>query len=65
MTVKDRMALVNEKKIISIIKEYPEGITLPEIAYIMGVAFVSLTQDMKRLLEKGLIKKKNYKYFMS
>ena len=31
---------------------------MAEIAYIMGVAFISITQDVKKLLKYGLIKKK-------
>lgn len=52
-----------EKKILAVVKENTEGIILPEIAYIMGIAFLSIIQDVKRLLKKGLIKKKENKYF--
>lgn len=53
----------NEKKILAIIEDNPEGISLPEAAYIMGVAFVTITRDMKKLLKDGLIKKKENRYF--
>lgn len=62
---KERIALEKKKKILSIVREYPEGITMAEIAYIMGVAFISITQDVKKLLKDGLIKKKENKYFPS
>jgi len=52
-----------EKTILSIIRDNPEGITLPEIAYIMGVAFVTITKDLARLLKEGLIKKEENRYF--
>jgi len=48
-----------EKEILSIIRDNPEGISLPETAYIMDVAFVSIIQDAKKLLQEGVIKKKN------
>lgn len=53
-----------QEKILSIVKDNPEGITLPEIAYIMGVAFVTITQDVKKLLSNGYIKKRENKYFI-
>ena len=52
-----------EKEILSIIDENSKGIPLPEIAYIMGVGIVTIIQDAKRLTKKGLIKKKDNKYF--
>ncbi|MFQ6110347.1 MAG: hypothetical protein ACE5L7_12425 [Candidatus Aminicenantales bacterium] len=52
-----------EKEILAVVRKNPEGIALPEIAYIMGVAFVTIIQDVNKLLAKGLIKKKGYKYF--
>ena len=53
-----------EKKILSIIGDYPDGISLPETAYIMDVPFVSLIQDIKNLLKKSLLRKKNNIYFI-
>jgi len=53
-----------ERKILSIIKKNPEGITLPEIAYDMGVAFVTITKDVKKMLQDGLIKKVDNRYFL-
>jgi DNA-binding CsgD family transcriptional regulator len=52
-----------EKKVLSIIRENSEGITLPETAYLMDMSLIDLAKDMKRLLKKGEIKKKNNKYF--
>lgn len=52
-----------QEQILSIVKDNPEGVTLPEIAYIMGVAFVTITQDVKKLLSNSHIKKKVNKYF--
>ena len=51
-----------EKKILAIVKDNPEGITLPEIAYIMGVTFVTITRDIKKLLKTEHIKKNRNKY---
>lgn len=51
-----------EKEILAIIENNPEGITLAEIAYLMGEAFVTIIPEARRLSEKGLVKKKNYKY---
>jgi len=55
--------LTKPEKICAIIEENPEGISLPEIAYIMGVAFVSITRDVKNLLTDGKIKKEDGKYY--
>ena len=52
-----------EKEILAIIENNLEGITLPEIAYLMGEAFVTIIPEARRLTRRGLIKKKNYKYF--
>ena len=52
-----------EKEILAIIENNPEGITLPEIAYLMGEAFVAIIPEARRLTKRGVIKKKNYKYF--
>jgi len=51
-----------EKKILSIINDNPKGITLREIADIMGVAFVTITRDIKKLLAEDLTKKKENRY---
>lgn len=61
----ERTAIRNniEKKILAIIDDNPEGISLPEVAYILGVAFVTVTKDIKKLLKDGLIIKKDNKYF--
>jgi len=53
------------EKILVIIKDNPKGITLPEIAYLMGVAFITITKDVKNLLTDGLIRKKENKYFLA
>ena len=53
-----------EKEIIDVLKDYPQGITLPETAYIMHVPSLSLIQPMKNLLKKGFIKKKANKYLI-
>ena len=52
-----------EKEILSLIKENSEGIPLPEVAYVMGVGLVTIIEDAKRLTKKGLIEKKDNKYF--
>lgn len=54
--MKDKM-VEKRAKILAIIQDNPEGITLPEIGYIMGLAFVSITKDVNKLLADGLIKK--------
>lgn len=53
-----------KKRILSIIKDNPEGIALPEIAYIMGVEFFTIIKDIKKLLNNNYIKKKRNKYFL-
>lgn len=65
MAEKEPRLTKKEKDILAIIRENPEGIALPEIAYIMGVAFVTIIQDVKKLMKKGLIRQKEYKYFAS
>ena len=52
-----------DKKILAIIKENPEGITMPEVAYVMGVAFVSISRNVRKLLIDGRIIKKDNKYY--
>ena len=54
--------LTDKEKNLSIIKDNPEGITLPEIAYIMEVASISISREIKKLLKKDRIKKKRNKY---
>lgn len=53
-----------ENKILKLIKDNPKGISLPEIAYIMGVTFVSINKEMKEFLDTGKIKKEDNKYFL-
>jgi len=53
-----------EKEIISILKADPHGISLPEMAYILDVASLNLMRDVKKLLKKGLIKKRENRYFI-
>ncbi|MGB2762881.1 MAG: hypothetical protein WBC20_00575, partial [Candidatus Aminicenantaceae bacterium] len=52
-----------ERKILSIVNANPEGISLPEIANVMEVAYITITRDIKKLLTDGLIKKEDYLYF--
>ena len=52
-----------EEKILSIVNDNPEGISLPEIAYVMEVAYITITRDIKKLMTDGLIKKEDYLYF--
>lgn len=60
----DELLSDKEKRILSIVKDNPGGITLPEIAYVMGVAFVTITKDVKSLLVVAKrIKKEDNKYF--
>jgi DNA-binding MarR family transcriptional regulator len=53
-----------EKEILAIIKNNPEGIALPEIAYLMGEDFATIIPEARRLSEKRLIKKKNTNTFL-
>ncbi len=53
-----------EREILSVIKENPEGITLPETAYILDTASVKLSMHMKKLLTLGLIEKRENRYFL-
>lgn len=59
----DELLSDKEREIMSVIRDNPEGITLSEIGYIMGVAFVTIIKEVKRLSDAGLIKKKESKYF--
>lgn len=54
-----------QKEILDMIKENPEGIFLAEIAYKMDVAFISLTEDIRKLLEDNLVTQEKNKYFIS
>jgi hypothetical protein len=53
-----------EMKIISIIEDSPRGITLSEIAFLMDVASVSISKNIKRLMDEGHIRKEENKYFV-
>jgi len=55
---------MREREIISVIKENPEGIRLPEIAYILDTASVMLSKQIKKLMSLGVIKKKENRYFL-
>lgn len=52
-----------EREILAILKDKPDGIVLPEIAYLMGEDLLTIIPEARRLSRKGLIKKKDYKYF--
>ena len=53
-----------KNKILKLINDNPEGISIPEIAYIIGVTFVSINKEMKELLNTGKIKREDKKYFL-
>ncbi len=53
-----------ERKIVAAVRENPDGITLPEIAYIMGVPFITLARNVKSLAGKKVIRKKDSRYFL-
>ncbi len=52
-----------QKDILTVVKENPDGITLPEIAYAMGVPFVTLAKDAKKLIDLKQIRKRENRYF--
>ena len=51
------------KKIQQITKEHPEGITLQNMAEVVGVHFLRLTAQVKDLMEKNKIRKEGKLYF--
>lgn len=53
-----------QKEILSILKVNPEGVTLPEIGYVMGVYFVVLIKPMKQLMSDGLVEKRENYYYL-
>jgi predicted transcriptional regulator len=53
-----------EREILSVVRDNPEGITLPETAYILDTASVMISKHMKKLLSLGLIKKIKNRYFL-
>ena len=53
-----------EKAILSVVRDNPEGITLPETVYILGTASVMISKQMKKLMTLGLIKKEKNRYFL-
>ena len=52
-----------ERNILSVVNDNPEGISLPEIANVMEVAYITITRDIKKLMTDGLIKKEDFLYF--
>jgi len=52
-----------QKDIFTVVRENPDGITLPEIAYAMGVPFVTLARDAKKLLDLKVTKKRDNRYY--
>jgi len=53
-----------EREILSVVRDNPEGINLPETAYILDTASVMISKHMKKLLSLGLIKKIKNRYFL-
>jgi hypothetical protein len=52
-----------EAKLLAAVNEHPEGITLPEVAYSLGVVPIVLGRASRSLLDKGKIRKKEKFYF--
>lgn len=52
-----------EAKLLAAVNEHPEGITLPEVAYSLGVVPIVLGRASRNLLDKGKIRKKEKFYF--
>lgn len=50
-------------KMLEIIKDHPEGISLSDIADMLGVAYVVLGRDVKSLLDEGRIRREGKFYF--
>ncbi len=53
-----------EEAILSVVRDNPEGITLPETAYILDTASVMISKHKKKLMTLGLIKKEINRYFL-
>ena len=54
-----------EKEILSILEDYPEGATLTEIADEMGVHFASLIRPMGRLVDEDKVEKRDNRYLLA
>ena len=52
-----------EAKLLAAVNEHPDGITLTEVAYSLGVVPIVLGRASKNLLKKGKIRKKEKFYF--
>lgn len=52
-----------EAKLLAAVNEHPDGTTLTEVAYSLGVAPIVLGRASRNLLKKGLISKKEKLYF--
>jgi len=63
-TQKNSGSSEKEMKIISIIEDNQKGITLSEIAFLMDVAPVSISKNIKMLMDDGHIRKEENKYFV-
>jgi YesN/AraC family two-component response regulator len=52
-----------EEKLLAIINQHVEGITLPEVAKELGIVTIVLGKAAKALLEQGKVRKEEKTYF--
>jgi len=52
-----------EGKLLAVIREYPNGITLAEVSERLGVATVVLGRTARKLIEKGMVRREEKLYF--
>jgi hypothetical protein len=52
-----------KSKILAVVNDHPEGISLADVAERLGVAFVVLGRDSKALLDEGKLRREGKLYF--
>lgn len=62
VTVEEKIPSL-EEKLLAVIREYPDGITLTEVSNELGVATIVLGRPVKKLIEKEMIRKEEKLYF--
>lgn len=62
--MEEEKSIERQQEILSIIQDNPEeGVTSSELAFIMKIAYVTITEDIKELLDADEIKKEKNRYF--
>jgi len=54
-----------DDKVLEVLEENPNGITLTEMAYAIGVPFQKLTGPTRRLISRGEVRKEDKLYFLA